>query len=535
MEYRQVLCAIMALTIGFFASAWAAPPEAYRNDPALLEQSKKYSETAVRDRPELGILLRKIKLQYLHELDPGKVYNLNLDSGAVTMVDVDDGQITPTAVPGFSFGTPKVIIGATASSIIGEASTTVTCLFGGQTAEVFGFMASTVSRDPRGGGVRHGTLVVDNILSTKALANFSILKASGGARNPINRTVLESTHTGSCGSELRVANLVSTWPPLRIEMAVDDTGSMGTELAGAKAGLSAFINQQQEPNNFQREVYYELISFKDAPTIRLPSTTDGNAAKAAVESLFPGGGGDCPEDAIGAMNLALSRLDEETEGAIVLVTDASPRAGDVGNFIAAAQAARVRVHVLLSGDCVTSVADTRTAAASNNGEAQVGTLAGVLSARIVFERIARETGGTYVYLPGGTAQQYADILMEIFASAYNGDNEPPVVSVKASPGELWPPNHRLIPIDVQVSATDNKDPAPLITLEGITSSEPDNGMGDGDTAGDIIVGKNGLILLRAERNGSGPGRIYTITYRAVDTSGNVGFGSVEVVVPHNRK
>ncbi len=533
MECRQVLCAIVAFTIGFFASAWAASPEAYRNDPALLEQSKKYSETAVRDRPELGILLRKIKLQYLHELDPGKVYSLNLDSGAVTMLDVDDGQITPTAVPGFSFGTPKVIISATASSIIGEASTTVTCLFGGQTAEVFGFMASTVSRDPTGGGVRHGTLVVDNFLSTKALANFSILKASGGARNPINRTALESTHTGSCGSELRVANLVSTWPHLRIEMAVDDTGSMGTELAGAKAGLSAFISQQQEPSNFQRDVYYELISFKDAPTVRLASTTDGGAALAAVQSLFASGGGDCPEDAIGAMSLALNRLDEEAEGAIVLVTDASPRGGDVSGLIASARAAGVRVHVLLSGDCAASAAEARSTANSDNGDSEVSALATTPSARVVFERIAGETGGTYVYLPGGTAQQYANILKEIFANAYNGDTEPPVVSVTVSPGELWPPNHRLIPIKVQVTATDNVDPAPRIALEDITSSEPDNGLGDGDTAEDIVVGSDGAILLRAERSGRGPGRIYTITYRAIDSSGNVGVGTAEVIVPHH--
>lgn len=526
--------AALALAASLFASAQAAQPEAYEKNPKLLEQSKKYSEKMVSDRPELGVLLRKLNLQYLHELDPGKVYNLNLDSGAVTVVDGSDGQVTAAAVPGFSFGTPKVVIGTTASDIVGEASTTVTCLFGGQLAEVFGFMASTVSRDPLGSGVRQGTLVVDNFLSTKALANFSIIKVSGGARNPMNRTVLESTHTGSCGSDLRVANLVSTWPPLRIEMAVDDTGSMGTELAGAKAGLTAFINQQQEPSEFQREVFYEVISFKDAPTLRLASTTDGSAAVGAVQSLFPSGGGDCPEDSMGAMSLALSRLDEDAEGTIVLVTDASPHSGDVSNFISTAQAAGVRVHVLLSGDCVTSAADARVAAASDNGDAHASAaLTGIPSARVVFERIARETGGTFVYLPGGTAQQYADILEGIFANAFNGDTEPPVVTVTVSPGELWPANHRAVPITVHVAATDNKDPNPIIALESITSSEPDNGVGDGGTEADITVGADGSILLRAERSGTGPGRIYTITYRAVDASGNVGFGSAEVVVPHH--
>ena len=532
MEHRRIICAIAALVLGLLPTARAAPPDLYRDHPALLEKSKVYSEAAVRERPELGMLLGKLNLRYLHELDPGQIYNLNLDTSVVTLIGSEHGQIAPTAVPGFSFGTPRVVISTTATTIIGEASTTVTCLFGGQLAEVFGFMASTVSRDPVG-GVRQGRLVVDNFLSTKAQADFVITKALGGARNRINRTVLESTHTGSCGSDLRVANLVSTWPPIRIEMAVDDTGSMGTELAGAKAGLSTFIGQQQQPSNVQREVYYELISFKDAPTIRLASTTDGNAALAAVQSLFPSGGGDCPEDALGAMNLALNRLDEDAEGAIVLVTDASPRTGDVGGFIAAAQAAGVRVHVLLSGDCVGSAIGADTVAAANDNT-QVGTLDHVLSARVVYERIARETGGTYVYLPGASAQQYAEILAEIFNDIYSGDTEPPVVSVTVSPGELWPANHRLVPIKVQATATDARDPSPSIRLERITSSEPENGIGDGDTNSDIVIEADGRILLRAERSGAGPGRIYTIIYRAVDASGNIGFGSADVVVPHSR-
>ena len=531
MNYQKAIGVIMALAMGMLANAHAAEPAVYRKNPRLLDQSKKYSNEAVRKRPELGLLLRKLNLQYLHQLDPHKVYNLNLESGVVSLLDDDQASVSPAAVPGFSFGTPRVVIGTTNNNIVGEASTTVTCLFGGQLAEVHGFMASTVARDPVG-GIREGTLVVDNFLTTKAQANFSIIKLQKGARNPANRTVLESTHTGSCGSDLRIANMVTTWPPLRIEMAVDDTGSMGTELAGAKAGLAAFIAQQQEPSEFQREVFYELISFKDSPTVRLASTTDGADAVSAVQALFPSGGGDCPEDSMGAMSLALNRLDEDAEGSIVLVTDASPRGGDVGALISAAQAAGVQVHVLLSGDCVSSAADTRVQA-SHNGDAAASSLADTQSARVVYERIARETGGTYVYLPGGTAQQYADILKEIFANAYDGDTEPPVVTLNVTPGELWPANHRLIPISVQVSAVDNRDPSPRIVLEGVTSSEPDNGTGDGDTANDVMIDGDGSIQLRAERSGSGPGRIYTISYRATDASGNVGFGSAEVVVPHH--
>jgi len=37
--------------------------------------------------------------------------------------------------------------------------------------------------------------------------------------------------------------------------------------------------------------------------------------------------------------------------------------------------------------------------------------------------------------------------------------------------------------------------------------------------------------LRAERSGSGKGRIYTITYRATDLAGNIATASTSVAVP----
>jgi hypothetical protein len=39
--------------------------------------------------------------------------------------------------------------------------------------------------------------------------------------------------------------------------------------------------------------------------------------------------------------------------------------------------------------------------------------------------------------------------------------------------------------------------------------------------------------LRAERSGLGDGRVYTITYKAVDNCGNMTFVSVTVTVPHH--
>jgi hypothetical protein len=73
-----------------------------------------------------------------------------------------------------------------------------------------------------------------------------------------------------------------------------------------------------------------------------------------------------------------------------------------------------------------------------------------------------------------------------------------------------------------------------VVIEKVTSDEPDNGGGDGDTANDMVIAANcKSVQLRSERSGSGNGRVYTITFKATDASGNVGRKTAKVVVPHD--
>jgi len=116
----------------------------------------------------------------------------------------------------------------------------------------------------------------------------------------------------------------------------------------------------------------------------------------------------------------------------------------------------------------------------------------------------------------------------------NADTTPPRLTVSVTPSVLWPPNHLLVPIVVSVSATDESGIASVI-LVSVTSNELDDGLGDGDTSGDIQgapLGTGGThFSLRAERSGTGQGRTYTITYRATDNAGNVTTASATVSVP----
>jgi len=125
------------------------------------------------------------------------------------------------------------------------------------------------------------------------------------------------------------------------------------------------------------------------------------------------------------------------------------------------------------------------------------------------------------------------------------DTTPPNLTVTLSPTVLWPPDHKLIQITATITVSDTCDPNPTVRLVKITSGEPDNGLGDGDTAVDrqSILGKDiqtvygtdtRTFLLRAERSGKGSGRIYTVFYEATDASGNAVTKTATVVVPKSQ-
>jgi hypothetical protein len=114
-------------------------------------------------------------------------------------------------------------------------------------------------------------------------------------------------------------------------------------------------------------------------------------------------------------------------------------------------------------------------------------------------------------------------------------NAPPTITnVSADPSVLWPPNHRMVNVTVSYDVMDNCPLPPGSCTLSVTSNEPVNGTGDGDTSPDWIVLDDHHVLLRAERAGNGNGRIYTITITCTDSGGNSSEEQVEVMVPHNR-
>jgi hypothetical protein len=122
------------------------------------------------------------------------------------------------------------------------------------------------------------------------------------------------------------------------------------------------------------------------------------------------------------------------------------------------------------------------------------------------------------------------------------DTTPPVVLISAaSPDLLWPPNHKLREVEIEIVALDLVSVAPTVTLVGVSSNEADDapGDGDGETVDDIqgvALGDPDFdVLLRAERDDSGSGRVYSLDYLVSDDLGNSTTVTVEVTVPHDRR
>lgn len=120
------------------------------------------------------------------------------------------------------------------------------------------------------------------------------------------------------------------------------------------------------------------------------------------------------------------------------------------------------------------------------------------------------------------------------------DTQDPTISMVLSPTTLWAPNHKMVKVASGISSSDGCFASSSLTFGvTVTTNEPVNGLGDGDTAPDWTVVNNGNgtydVFVRAERSGTGTGRIYTITATSVDGSGNTATSTGTVTVPHSQK
>jgi uncharacterized lipoprotein YddW (UPF0748 family) len=176
----------------------------------------------------------------------------------------------------------------------------------------------------------------------------------------------------------------------------------------------------------------------------------------------------------------------------------------------------------LGSTCSAMLPDYRSMAIVNNGVSTA-------SAIIVIQSPAagtalNGTGNTVVTLTatdkGGNASSCS------FTVTTHDVTDPVINAVSASPALLFPPNHKMKMVTIAYTATDN------CGLAGTTLSVSGNEAAPG-TDPDWQVIDDHHVKLRAERNGTGTGRVYTIYVTTTDVSGNMITVPVTVTVPHD--
>ena len=138
---------------------------------------------------------------------------------------------------------------------------------------------------------------------------------------------------------------------------------------------------------------------------------------------------------------------------------------------------------------------------------------------------------TYVANDGEFDSNIATVTITV-----NSVNDAPVCDAPTiNQNSLWPPNHKMSSISVDMGATDVEGDDILLSIISIFQDEPTNGTGDGDTTPDAEITGDTSADIRAERSGNENGRVYTITVQADDGNGGTCTGTVQVGVPHDKK
>ncbi|AFC28166.1 coagulation factor 5/8 type domain-containing protein [Paenibacillus mucilaginosus 3016] len=131
------------------------------------------------------------------------------------------------------------------------------------------------------------------------------------------------------------------------------------------------------------------------------------------------------------------------------------------------------------------------------------------------------------YKMGYRSKDQAGNVEQLKTIEFKVDKTAPVLSVQLDKTMIWPPNHKMVPVNATLLSNDDGSGIESVVLTSITSNLPDSGRG-GDIQANFGTAATSFSV-RAER-----GSIYTITYTATDKAGNKTVVTATVTVPHDQ-
>jgi probable HAF family extracellular repeat protein len=111
---------------------------------------------------------------------------------------------------------------------------------------------------------------------------------------------------------------------------------------------------------------------------------------------------------------------------------------------------------------------------------------------------------TCVDAAGNGAATSVDVVVPRDATA------PTITSIWATPSHIWPPNNKMAPVSVHVTATDDVDNAPSCSVTSIS----------GAPSSDYEITGAFTANVRASKNSDGSNRIYSLKVTCTDAAGN---------------
>jgi hypothetical protein len=113
-------------------------------------------------------------------------------------------------------------------------------------------------------------------------------------------------------------------------------------------------------------------------------------------------------------------------------------------------------------------------------------------------------------------------------------NVPPICTAASTRVDMWPSNHKERDVTI-TGVTDPDGGTPRIQFTSILQDEPTDSEGQGNTRQDAGIESNGArAWVRAERTGTGDGRVYIIAFIAIDGHDASCSGTVSVGVSHDQ-